>query len=66
MVKLQLLTGSRPAETCIYRLAAGDRSSPSCWIYRPHDHKTEHHGHARLILLGPRAQAVLLDWPRIR
>ena len=29
------------------------------WIYRPASHKTEHHGHNRVIPLGPRAQAVV-------
>ena len=30
------------------------------WIYRPMKHKTEHHGHAREIFLGPKAQALLM------
>src|SRR5690606_25462094 len=29
------------------------------WLYIPAEHKTEHHGKARTILIGPRAQAVL-------
>jgi integrase len=43
-----------------------DMSNPSCWIYRPGsdqnihgEHKTAHHGHDRLILIGPRAQEVI-------
>jgi site-specific recombinase XerD len=43
-----------------------DRGNPGCWVFRPREHKTEHHGHDRLILIGPRAQAVLrpfLDRP---
>jgi len=43
-----------------------DRGNRDCWIYRPQAHKTEHHGHARLILLGPRAQAIVLDFIRLR
>ena len=29
------------------------------WTYRPASHKTEHHGHDRVIFVGPKAQAVL-------
>ncbi len=29
------------------------------WEYRPGSHKTEHHGRSRVILIGPRAQAIL-------
>ena len=32
------------------------------WEYRPTAHKTEHHGKARIIMIGPRAQAVLAPW----
>jgi integrase len=62
MVNLQLLTGCRPAEVCILRPGDLDRSNPRCWVYRPREHKTEHHDHDRLILIGPRAQAVLLPY----
>jgi integrase len=31
----------------------------SNWMYRPTKHKTQHHGKARMIPLGPRAQAIL-------
>jgi integrase len=66
MVRLQLLTGCRPAEVCLIRPCDLERANPLCWVYRPGSdqgdhgtHKTAHHGHDRLILLGPRAQAVL-------
>jgi integrase len=65
-VKFQLLTGCRPAEVCKVRPLDLDMSNPSCWIYRPGSdqgphgkHKTAHHGHDRLILIGPKAQEVL-------
>ena len=29
------------------------------WVYRPAEHKTEHHGQDRVIYLGPKAQAVV-------
>jgi integrase len=66
MVRLQQLTGCRPAEACLVRLADIDRGNPGCWVYRPACHKTEHHGHARLIFIGPRAQQIILDFVRIR
>ena len=29
------------------------------WAYRPEHHKTEHHGHQRVIYLGPQAQEIV-------
>ncbi len=34
------------------------------WIYRPHSHKTQHHGKDRRVLLGPHAQAIVKPWLR--
>ena len=59
MVEFQLLTGCRPAEACSIRPIDLDNSNPSCWICRLAEHKTRHHGHDRVILIGPRAQEVL-------
>jgi integrase len=59
MVEFELLTGCRPAEVCIIRPIDLDMKNPSCWVYRPANHKTEHHGVERLILIGPKAQEVL-------
>jgi integrase len=66
MVRLQLLTGCRPAEVCVLRPLDLDRSDPACWVYRPGSdrgphgaHKTAHRGRDRLILIGPRGQEVL-------
>jgi integrase len=66
MVSFQRLTGCRPDEACRIRPLDIDRSNPACWVYRPGSdqgshgaHKTAHHGHERLILIGPKAQAVL-------
>jgi integrase len=63
MVQLQLLTGARPGEICIIRACDLDTSG-RVWLYRPASHKTEHHGHERLIFIGPRAQEVLRPWFR--
>jgi integrase len=66
MVQVQLLTGCRPAEVCVVRPMDIDMRNPSCWVFRPGsdkgphgEHKTAHHGHERLIFIGPKAQAVL-------
>jgi integrase len=61
MVRLQRLTGARPAEICILRPCDIDRSG-EVWLYRPASHKTKHHGRDRVIPFGPRAQEVLLRY----
>jgi integrase len=61
MVRLQRWTGMRPAEACILRPCDLDCSG-EVWAYRPSRHKTEHHGKDRVILMGPRAQGVLLRY----
>lgn len=58
-VDFQLATAARPSEALNLRLAEIDRSG-DVWIYRPGSHKTEHHGKGRLVLCGPKAQAVIL------
>lgn len=58
MVELQRLTGMRPGEAVIMRGCDIDTTG-ELWIYRPSEHKTEHHGKDRAIYLGPKAQAVI-------
>jgi hypothetical protein len=58
MVRLHRLIGARPAEVCIIRPCDVDTSS-DVWSYRPESHKTEIHGHKRVIMIGPKAQDVL-------
>jgi integrase len=61
MVRLQQFTGCRPGEICILRPQDVDRSG-EIWEYRPASHKTQHHGKARVILLGPKAQEILAQY----
>ncbi len=61
MVRLQRLTGARPAEVCLLRPCDLDRSG-AVWEYRPEHHKTEHHDRGRVVLIGPKAQDVLLPY----
>ncbi|MEN0111547.1 MAG: tyrosine-type recombinase/integrase, partial [Planctomycetota bacterium] len=58
MVRLQRITGMRPAEVCLIRPVDVDRSG-DVWVYRPSSHKTEHRGRERVVCFGPKAQAVL-------
>lgn len=58
MARLQSLTGMRPGEVCA--MAAGSiDASGAVRLYRPGRHKTAHRGKARVVPLGPQAQAVL-------
>lgn len=58
MIRLQLLTGMRPGEVVLMR--GGDiDTTGKLWLYHPHRHKSAHHGHAREIYLGPRAQDLI-------
>lgn len=58
MVRLQLLSGMRPGEACSMRGIDLD-TTQKLWLYRPAMHKTAHHGHERVVFLGPQAQQVL-------
>ena len=58
MVEFQRLTGCRPGEVCLLRPRDVDRTGP-VWKYRPRKHKTQHRGRDRVIMIGPKAQAVL-------
>ena len=58
MVMLQRLTGMRPGELC--GLTPGELdTSGEIWMYRPQTHKNAHHGLAREVAIGPRAQLLL-------
>ncbi len=54
MIELQRRTGMRSGEVTIMR-GSDLETTGSVWTYRPATHKTEHHGHQRIIYLGPRA-----------
>ncbi|MFG0317366.1 MAG: tyrosine-type recombinase/integrase [Planctomycetota bacterium JB042] len=58
MIRLQLLTGMRPGEVRTMRARELDTTG-DVWTYRPAHHKTEHHGKARVVFLGPEAQRVV-------
>lgn len=63
MVRIQRITGMRPGELC--RVTTGEiDTSGDVWLYRPKSHKTAHHGHDRVIPIGPLAQRALAPYVR--
>jgi integrase len=58
MVRLQLLTGMRSGELVTMRACEIDTTG-KVWLYRPAQHKTMHHGHGRVVPLGPAAQEIV-------
>jgi integrase len=61
MIQTQLLTGGRPGEVVSMRV--GDlNTSCTIWEYAPRRHKSEHRGQDRVVLIGPKAQAVLREF----
>ncbi|QDV73800.1 tyrosine-type recombinase/integrase [Botrimarina mediterranea] len=58
MVRFQRLTGTRPGEVCNLRPCDIDRTG-EIWVYEPDEHKMEHYGTQRLVMIGPKSQAVL-------
>lgn len=65
MVLLQWWTGMRSCEVRLMRPCDIERSVAKCgevWVYRPHQHKMEHADQPRVVLLGPKCQALLRPW----
>ena len=62
MIQVQKLTGARPGEITSMRPCDITSGSDGIWVYRPQEHKTEHHDQTRLVLIGPRAQEILRPW----
>jgi integrase len=58
VVQVQRLTGARPGEICQMRTAEIDQSGTE-WVYKPSVHKTAIHDKERIIVIGPKAQAVI-------
>lgn len=61
MIRLQLLTGCRPAEVCKLTPGMIDQSA-SVWVATLSQHKTAHHGRTRRLYFGPQAQAILIPY----
>jgi integrase len=61
MVRFQRFTAARPGEVCDLRPQDIDRTVDP-WLYRPQDHKLQYRGCERVIIIGRRAQAILLPF----
>jgi integrase len=61
MVEVQLRTGMRPGEVCVMRACDLDTTG-KVWLYTPSQHKTAHHGHQRVIAIGPKAQEIIREF----
>jgi integrase len=61
MIRLQAITGMRPAEVVQMRGRDIDRTG-LVWSFVPQTHKSEHRGRERFVLLGPKAQELLQPW----
>jgi len=59
-IQVQRYSGMRSGELLAMRPCDVDRSGPDVWYYSPSSHKTEACGSIRIVVLGPKAQAVLL------
>jgi integrase len=62
IIQFMRLTGARPSEACMIRPIDIDTTA-DVWRYRPERHKTSWRGKARVILIGPKAQAILNEFP---
>jgi integrase len=58
MVRFQRLTGARPGEVCGLRPVDLERDG-DVWKWRPADHKNAWRKKARVIMIGPKGQAIL-------
>lgn len=61
LVQFLRLVGCRPGEAVVLRLCDVDRSNAQAWRYMPDRHKNAWRGHSRVIAIGPRAQAIVLE-----
>jgi integrase len=58
LIDVQLLTGARSGEL-LALTTGGIRRSGEVWVAELDDHKTRHHGQARTLYFGPKAQLIL-------
>jgi integrase len=61
LVRFQFLTGCRPGEARRVRRRDIDTGG-AVWLYGPPHHKTAYRGKARVVTIGPQAQALLREF----
>lgn len=62
VIRFLRLTGARPGEACLLRRSDIDTTA-DVWRFRPAHHKTAWRGKPRVVFVGPKAQAVLAEFP---
>jgi integrase len=62
LIQFMRLTGARPGEACRLRRVDIDATG-DVWSYRPARHKTSWRGKPRVVSIGPKAQAVVDEFP---
>jgi integrase len=62
LVQFMRLTGARPGEACQLRPLDIDMTG-QVWTFRPARHKTAWRGRPRVVFIGPKAQALLAEFP---
>lgn len=68
MVSVQLYTGMRTGEVCDLRPVdiRHDWPTKGIWTFQPADNKNAHHGIERTVLIGPKAQEILVPFLKRR
>ena len=61
-IELHWNTGMRPGELVGMTHDAISQDAHDLWLYQPAKHKTSHHGHRRIIPIGPNGLSVLRPW----
>lgn len=65
MIRIQRLTSCRPGELFCMRpkdINQVEYADSGVWIYRPESHKMEHRNRCRIIVVGPKAQQILMKY----
>jgi integrase len=62
IVQFMRLTGCRPGEACRLTRAEIDTTG-DVWTYTPSQHKTSYRGKSRVVHIGPKARALLNQYP---
>jgi integrase len=64
MLELQWWTGMRSCEVRIMRTCDVDQADPTCWLYRPAEHKNDWREaeQDRVVPLGPECRRILEPW----
>ena len=67
MLELQAESGMRPGELCSMAMEyiSPHPVNPDVWVYRPYEHKAEHHGKKREVALYQADQNLIRRWMQV-